>query len=578
MTTNAVFTCITEPTKRLLDQSARLLMSIRWFGGSLAKARFVLGCTGPLPQPALEFFDHYGAEVTTVERYDPTHGHSNKIALLGSPILAGHDGVVLLDCDTVVVQDPAPWLDARAVGAKLADLPTVSLTELQAIFRHLKCPVPSAHYNHELTGDPSIAYCNSGVVVVPETYRSRLAEQWDHWNRLVLTLPDAVQFNRLHADQISLALALENSEIPFTPLPPEMNTPVHLDTYPPAWDALDPVIIHYHWLAYSSGFLKPTSLQQSCRRIETFNARLRAEGHTDSDIVFAASSRQPAKQKITRRTATPKVIVGSGWWSDNRPHDWTIGAPITQSVHFFRLWYQQVMHCLNPHSIVITDSAGPEKPDFRSFTNIHWIELDQNYGQPNDIRVGRIQVKYSGFTRAVISGAMYALCCEADFYVFVEQDCLLFGDDFLNRAIAGSKDDILLGQPTKMGRGLSGSVAAPMLQNSLVIVRRAGLERFIDAILGAPWSDGEVSPEQTMRRRMSPYGLIGIPFGRSRPIDFKEPNFYVHHVDDDELHQFLGLINTSLAPPEFAFLVGKGRLHQVAGTSGKTNLPATYGG
>jgi hypothetical protein len=172
---------------------------------------------------------------------------------------------------------------------------------------------------------------------------------------------------------------------------------------------------------------------------------------------------------------------------------------------------------------------------------------------------------------------MYALCCDADFYVFVEQDCLLYGDDLLNRAVADRNDDILLGQPTEKGKGLDGSVAAPMLQNALMIVRRTGLERFIGAILGAPWTDGEVSPEETMRLRMPPYGLIGIPFGRSRPIDFKEPNFYVHHVDDNELHQFLELINTSLTLRAFAFSVGKDSVEQLPRTAAQTSVPATHG-
>src|SRR5215471_17246711 len=196
MTTNAVFTCVAEPTKLLLEQSARLLMSIRWFGGSLAQARFVLGFTGPVPPAALQFFGYYGAEVVPVQRYDPTHGHSNKIALLRSPILAGRDFVVLLDCDTVVVQDPSRWLDRRAVAAKLADLPTVSLAELEAIFRHFKCAIPSARYCHELTGDACIAYCNSGLIIVPEEYRPRLVREWDYWNRLVLASPETLQFNR----------------------------------------------------------------------------------------------------------------------------------------------------------------------------------------------------------------------------------------------------------------------------------------------------------------------------------------------------------------------------------------------
>src|SRR5438034_8299195 len=243
-------------------------MSVRWFGGSLAQVRFVLGCTGPIPRAARELFDRYGAEIVTVERYDPTHGHSNKIVLLGSPILAGHDIVVLLDCDTVLVQDPAPWLKLRTVAAKLADLPTVFLMELKAIFDHFKCAMPPARYHHELTGDACIAYCNSGVIVVPEKYRLRIASQWDYWNRLVLTLPETLRFNRLHADQVSLTLALENSEVPFAPLPAEMNMPAYFDTYPEAWHTLDPVIIHYHCLAYLSGFLKPVPLRQCARRIE----------------------------------------------------------------------------------------------------------------------------------------------------------------------------------------------------------------------------------------------------------------------------------------------------------------------
>src|SRR5260370_39889326 len=119
MTTNTVFTCIADPTKRLLEQSARLLMSIRWFGGSLAQARFVLGCTGPIPKEALELFDHYGAEIETIERYDPTHGHSNKIALLGSAILAGHYIVGLLACGTLLGQDPASSIGPSSVAARL---------------------------------------------------------------------------------------------------------------------------------------------------------------------------------------------------------------------------------------------------------------------------------------------------------------------------------------------------------------------------------------------------------------------------------------------------------------------------
>jgi len=98
----------------------------------------------------------------------------------------------------------------------------------------------------------------------------------------------------------------------------------------------------------------------------------------------------------------------------------------------------------------------------------------------------------------VIMGAMYALGCDAEFYVYVEQDALLYGDDFLMHALGDSTDDILLGPPTQNGRGRHGP-AAPMMQQSLMIVRRCALERFLIGLLDAPWSDGEQSPEETMR-------------------------------------------------------------------------------
>lgn len=235
----------------------------------------------------------------------------------------------------------------------------------------------------------------------------------------------------------------------------------------------------------------------------------------------------------------PKVIVGSGWWCGQ--HDWALGSSRTREVDFFALWHQQVLKCLNPHRIVVTDSASPVKPDWARFERVQWIELDRNYGHPNDLRVGKIRTKYSGFTRGVLSGAMYALCCDADIYAYVEQDCVLHGDDFLAQALAGSREDILLGRPTENGKGIEGRVAAPMLQQSLMLVRRAGLERFISGLLASDRTDGERSPEETMRLLLPPFDLIAVPYGRSRPIDFTQRNFYAQHLDEDELRQMLAV-------------------------------------
>ena len=233
----------------------------------------------------------------------------------------------------------------------------------------------------------------------------------------------------------------------------------------------------------------------------------------------------------------PKVIVGSGWWCDQLRRPWTIGAPATRTPEFFDLWLRQVHRCLAPARVIVTDSASPIKPD-RSDPALIWIELDRNYGHANDLRLGHIKTKYSGFTRSVMNGAMYALCCDADFYVYAEQDCLVHGSDFLAHAVGDAAEDILLGMPTENGIGLDGKPAAPMLQQSLMVVRRGALERFIEGLIGAPWSDGETPPEETMRLRLPPFGLLRIPYGRSRPIDFTRSHFYAQHLSDAELTAF----------------------------------------
>jgi hypothetical protein len=211
------------------------------------------------------------------------------------------------------------------------------------------------------------------------------------------------------------------------------------------------------------------------------------------------------------------------------------------------------MRCLAPDRIIVTDSASPIKPDARSYERLQWVELDRNYGHANDIRLGNIRTKYSGFTRSVVNGATYALCCDADYYVYVEQDCLLVGEALLSHAIGDTTSDILLGRPAENAKGLNGAIAAPMIQQSLMVVRRAGLERFIEGLLGAPWTDGERSPEETMRQRLAPFDFVAIPHGRSRPIDFGATHFYAQHLEGEDLNGVLQVAALSIPEAGFAF-------------------------
>jgi len=237
--------------------------------------------------------------------------------------------------------------------------------------------------------------------------------------------------------------------------------------------------------------------------------------------------------------ADPKIIVGSGWWSSGVRSQWNIGDDLIRSSAFFALWHHLVIKSLNPTVILVTDSNSPIKPNWRAFERVKWMELDQNYGHANDIRVGLSKARLSGISRSRILGALYALCCDADYFVYVEQDCVLKGRDFLKKSIGEQDLDFFCGQRTEGGRGLHGGAAAPMLQNSVLIMKRRGMERYISSVVAAPETDGELSSELKMERDMAPYGTLQVPYGRSRPIDFSLSHFYAQHLTRDELMAFL---------------------------------------
>jgi len=534
-----VIGCVTEPIPKYLQQASRLLLSLRWLGGSVSDVPFVLCTTGKLSAETESFFKKHGATIVLIERFSQEHGPSNKIRFFELSLLDEWDQILLLDCDTVIVQDPSQFLYTTGLSAKIADAPTVTSSQFQDLFPVFELDMPLEDYVHDVDGSKCISYFNSGVILLNKAWREKFVNAWSYYNNAVIKKWDVLNINKFFTDQVSLTLAVNAISIPLSPLHSAMNLGCHFPAkrYPNEFYDIDPIIIHYHGLFDENGYIKKSVLDQTNLRIDSFNSRLRAEKMS----MPALSSIGLGARRTMGEPSIPKVVVGSGWWCDNEESEWHIGCNATRSIPFFTLWFNQVVKCLSPHKIVVTDSHSPLKPDYNAYDLIQWIELDENYGHANDIRTGKVNTKYSGFTRSVLLGCMYALNCDADYFVYVEQDCLIKGEDFLKRAIGDSKQDILIGMPTKEGRGLNGNKAASMKQQSLMIVSRSGMERFLSGLLCADWSDGDVSPEVTMERQLCPLDTISIPYGRSRPIDFDQTCFYAQHFSADELDQFVQL-------------------------------------
>jgi hypothetical protein len=273
---------LTENTASMLVQAIRLVRSIRWFGGELAGVRIVACGVGELEAGARATLESLGVEIRTVTRFHPANPTGNRHQLLAELLDAPEEVLFLLDCDTIVVRDPLPYLRNDAFQAKV--VPTVTVTDavFDRLFAHFALPKPPRAYVTGIDRVPTVPYFNAGVIAIPKTLARTLAPVWRRYNVSLADNPELVAPCQRHMHQASLTLALIETGIPVAELPPAMNfqlNATHL-TPPPGFAETDPAIIHYHYLATDDGFLLPCPYPQAQQRIEMFHERMLAEGFT----------------------------------------------------------------------------------------------------------------------------------------------------------------------------------------------------------------------------------------------------------------------------------------------------------
>lgn len=257
-----------------------------------------------------------------------------------------------------------------------------------------------------------------------------------------------------------------------------------------------------------------------------------------------------------------KYIIGSGWWATNdqetekRPLH---GTDIIRSTQFHKLWYQSICEFTFPQKIIIVDSSSPLKPPInKSDDRIEFISLDKNYGHSSDC-IG----KFSGWMRSCLLGVSYAWSCDADYFVYVEQDVLLFGKGIIEHAISKMKHKYMFGD--------SNTTYWQPLQQSLFLIHKSEFIPFIKRMDEFHKADSKMSPEikfATIKFNILPwvdknnksisakisrriavhfYSQIGrfwfdkLPFGfgRDRPIRWGEPFFYFQHATLDEINRYI---------------------------------------
>jgi acetyltransferase-like isoleucine patch superfamily enzyme len=270
-----VFGCVADNKPKYFSQALRLVQSWNWFGGGAERSDFIVCAVNKIDPFYKKQFDKYGAKVRVVQPYNKKHPFSNKLRFLQLEEVKNYKLSVLLDCDTIFVQDPAPYLSMDKFQAKIADKPTVPHELFQKVFNFFGLEIPGQNFKCT-TGEQTIPYFNAGVLAFTKQNLEVLLPQWINFNDKIIENLEILEDRTMFAEQASLSLAIASTNTGFSTLAQDMNFPPSLRE--PCLENVDPAIIHYHDMVEPSGHLQngcPYPLIQ--KRIADFNRRLTEE-------------------------------------------------------------------------------------------------------------------------------------------------------------------------------------------------------------------------------------------------------------------------------------------------------------
>ncbi len=272
--------CVAENDPRLLGQALRLVQSIRWFGGEMADARVRICVVRGLDRSLRQEFERYRAEVRIVPPpLQPHNRLANQPQLFQEVWETDREMLLLLACDTVVIQDPLPWMRRGLFQARIAPLPTVTPEVFERAFLHYGLPLPAREHVNSFAGTPTIPYFNSGMILLPSHLARQILPVWSDYNQRLAEELEILRPCERQCQQASLSLALAACPVPFAEAPVELNFQLNLSQFPPpeGFLAVDPAILHYYDRADPEGYLLHTPYPFAQVRIEAFNRRLRQE-------------------------------------------------------------------------------------------------------------------------------------------------------------------------------------------------------------------------------------------------------------------------------------------------------------
>ena len=254
-----VFSFVVDSHPRFMYQGYHLARSILEHCPVGGKAIHV-HVTSDVTAGTRAVFADLGCEVVEIERFGDGR-HCNKIAQLSALASSDFDLAVLLDTDTMLLEDILPQLDCDAIIAKVVGFANPSLEALREIAHRAGVPkLPAIIPTDGVPGETFAANCNGGVYAIPAKFISTVARDWPHWSTWLLDNVEPLrrEGKEAHVDQVAMWLTIAMNNLRWVSAPSNLNYHLNFSGEHRYYRSDLPIcLIHYHDAINVVGLIEP---------------------------------------------------------------------------------------------------------------------------------------------------------------------------------------------------------------------------------------------------------------------------------------------------------------------------------
>ena len=268
-----LFVCfIWGDNESYVKETIKLFQTLNDLGGKLSNAKKIIYVTELIDLNSLKILSKLGVETKLIKKNSKNSSYMNKPQNLKQVLDEDFDLLIMLDTDIVITGDFSSLIDITKIGLKQDEIDPVGLENWEKVFKYFKIQFPTKLYSCSYSDQHTVAFFNSGVLLIPKEYANKFYESWQYYFDQIIDSSNNVSKilkSFFHADQIALALTYYSTKIPYHFISEEMNFPTHLGIHeknknPPLFQKkyrekvskITPYVIHHHHRLTKSGLVR----------------------------------------------------------------------------------------------------------------------------------------------------------------------------------------------------------------------------------------------------------------------------------------------------------------------------------